>query len=83
MILGQHLLPAKTLYIACRTMKQMVYCIKTLGVRVALAIGMAAAMGISLTVSALTAKTPAAWHRQLASKIEVMRAARPTAVNLG
>ncbi|MFH1035930.1 MAG: S-methyl-5-thioribose-1-phosphate isomerase [Pseudomonadota bacterium] len=82
MILDQRLLPGKTRYMACQDMKQVIYCIKTLAVRGAPAIGVAAAMGISLAASALTAKTPAAFRRQLAAKIETMRAARPTAVNL-
>lgn len=83
MILDQRLLPGKTLYMACRDMKQVIYCIKTLAVRGAPAIGVAAAMGISLAAEALAAKTPAAFRRQLTAKIEIMRAARPTAVNLG
>ena len=83
MILDQRLLPGKTLYMACRDMKQVIYCIKTLAVRGAPAIGVAAAMGISLAASAITAKTAPAFCRQLMAKIEIMRAARPTAVNLG
>ncbi|MBI5524269.1 MAG: S-methyl-5-thioribose-1-phosphate isomerase [Desulfarculus sp.] len=83
MILDQRLLPGKTLYMACRDMRQVIYCIKTLAVRGAPAIGVAAAMGISLAAEGLSAKTPAAFRRQLKAKIETMRKARPTAVNLG
>lgn len=83
MILDQRKLPGTVIYMPCRDMRRVIYCIKTLAVRGAPAIGVAAAMGISLAAQAIRTKGAAAFRRRLAEKIEIMRAARPTAVNLG
>ena len=83
MILDQRKLPGKTAFIACRDMKRVIYCIQTLAVRGAPAIGVAAAMGLVLAGRSLRVKDPTKWRQRLAAKAAVMRAARPTAVNLG
>ena len=83
MILDQRKLPAKTTFVACRDMKRVIYCIQTLAVRGAPAIGVAAAMGLVLAAKAIRAKDPAKWTERFQAQAEVMRAARPTAVNLG
>ncbi|WP_350341599.1 S-methyl-5-thioribose-1-phosphate isomerase [Desulfoferula mesophila] len=83
MILDQRKLPARTTFIACRDMKRVIYCIKTLAVRGAPAIGVAAAMGLVLAAKAVKLKDPAKWAERFRAQAEVMRAARPTAVNLG
>ncbi|MCF8047212.1 MAG: S-methyl-5-thioribose-1-phosphate isomerase [Desulfarculaceae bacterium] len=83
MILDQRKLPSKTTFIACRDMKRVIYCIQTLAVRGAPAIGIAASMGLVLAAKAIRVKDPAKWRQRFAPQAEVMRAARPTAVNLG
>jgi len=83
MILDQRKLPTKTTFIACRDMKRVIYCMQTLAVRGAPAIGIAAAMGLVLAAKAVKVKDPAKWMGRFAAQAEIMRAARPTAVNLG
>ena len=83
MILDQRKLPRGTTFIACRDMKRVIYCIQTLAVRGAPAIGIAASMGLVLAAKAIRVKSPAKWAERFAAQAEVMRAARPTAVNLG
>ncbi|MFH2125288.1 MAG: S-methyl-5-thioribose-1-phosphate isomerase [Pseudomonadota bacterium] len=83
MILDQRKLPGKVTFIACRDMKRVIYCMQTLAVRGAPAIGVAAAMGLVLAAKAVRAKSPAKWMERFAAQAEIMRAARPTAVNLG
>ena len=83
MILDQRKLPSKTTFIACRDMKRVIYCIQTLAVRGAPAIGIAASMGLVLAAKSIRVKDPAKWRQRFAPQAEVMRAARPTAVNLG
>ncbi len=82
MVLDQRRLPAKVTYIPCRDMARVIYCIKTLATRGAPAIGVAAAMGLALAARGIRTKDPAAFRRRFRRKAEVMRAARPTAVNL-
>lgn len=82
MILDQRKLPARTTFIACRDMKRVIHCIQTLAVRGAPAIGIAAAMGLVLAARAIKLKDPAKWRAAFAAQAAVMRAARPTAVNL-
>ncbi len=82
MILDQRKLPARTTFIPCRDMKRVIYCIQTLAVRGAPAIGIAAAMGLVLAGRAIRAKDPAKWRAAFAAQAQVMAEARPTAVNL-
>jgi len=82
MILDQRKLPGKVTFIPCRDMKRVIHCIQTLAVRGAPAIGIAASMGLVLAAQAVRVKDPAKWHERFKAQAEVMRAARPTAVNL-
>ena len=82
MILDQRKLPGKTTFIACKDMRRVIYCIQTLAVRGAPAIGVAAAMGLVLAARAIRIKDLAKWRAAFAEQAEIMRAARPTAVNL-
>ena len=82
MILDQRKLPGKTVYIPCRDMRRVIYCIQTLATRGAPAIGVAAAMGLALAARAIRVKDPAKFRARFKERAEVMRAARPTAVNL-
>jgi methylthioribose-1-phosphate isomerase len=82
MILDQRKLPSKTVFIPCRDMRRVIYCIQTLATRGAPAIGVAAAMGLALAARAIKVKDAAKFRARFKERAEVMRAARPTAVNL-
>jgi methylthioribose-1-phosphate isomerase len=82
MILDQRRLPGKAPYIRCRDMARVIHCIQTLATRGAPAIGVAAAMGLALAARAIRVKDPAKFRERFRRRAEVMRAARPTAVNL-
>ena len=82
MILDQRKLPGRTVFIPCRDMNRVIYCIQTLATRGAPAIGVAAAMGLALAARSIRVKDPQKFREQFAVKAEIMRAARPTAVNL-
>lgn len=82
MILDQRKLPGKVTYIGCGNMARVIYCIQTLATRGAPAIGCAAAMGLVLAARAIRVKDPQKFRLRFAERTEVMRAARPTAVNL-
>ncbi|KMY69125.1 methylthioribose-1-phosphate isomerase [Desulfocarbo indianensis] len=82
MILDQRKLPGRTVFIPCRDMRRVIYCIQTLATRGAPAIGVAAAMGLALAAQAIRVKDPARFRARFRERAEVMRAARPTAVNL-
>jgi methylthioribose-1-phosphate isomerase len=71
LVLDQRLLPAEERWLRCERPEQVADCISTLAVRGAPAIGIAAAYGLAL---AAPAERPAA--------AELLRATRPTAVNL-
>jgi methylthioribose-1-phosphate isomerase len=74
MVLDQRRLPVEEAWLRCDTAEQVAACIRTLAVRGAPAIGLAAAYGMALAESG---DGPA---RQAA---ELLRRVRPTAVNLG
>ena len=69
-VLDQRLLPAQERWVRCESPAEVADCIRTLAVRGAPAIGIAAAYGLAL-----------AEDRRAAA--ELLRATRPTAVNLG
>jgi methylthioribose-1-phosphate isomerase len=70
LVLDQRLLPAEETWISCETPEQVADCIRTLAVRGAPAIGLAAAYGMALAGD------------ERRSAAELLREARPTAVNL-
>jgi methylthioribose-1-phosphate isomerase len=70
LVLDQRLLPAQERWVRCETPAEVADCIRTLAVRGAPAIGIAAAYGLALAAD-----------RRAAA--ELLRATRPTAVNLG
>ena len=82
MILDQRKLPGKTVFMPCRDMRRVIFCIQTLATRGAPAIGVAAAMGLALAARAIKVKDAAKFRARFKEQAEVMRAARPTAVNL-
>jgi methylthioribose-1-phosphate isomerase len=81
-MVDQRKLPGQEVYVRCRTAQEVARAIRTMVIRGAPAIGVAAAMGIALGVRRSSAKGT----RQLAvdfQKIcDMMAATRPTAVNL-
>ncbi len=81
-MVDQRKLPGQEIYVRCRTAQDVARAIRTMVIRGAPAIGVAAAMGIALGVRRSSAKGT----RQLAvdfQKIcDMMAATRPTAVNL-
>ena len=81
-MIDQRKLPAQEIYVRCRTGPEVARAIKTMVIRGAPAIGVAAAMGIALAMrkskSTGTQKFAAEFHKIC----ELMAATRPTAVNL-
>lgn len=83
-LLDQRQLPLIVEVIACRDHHRVAQAIRTLSVRGAPAIGLAAAYGAALAARRLVAEgvTGEAFYRELGSAMAELRATRPTAVNL-
>lgn len=79
-LLDQTLLPGRTEYVACRGYRDVIRAIRTMKVRGAPAIGVAAAYGLALAARE-AAQVPHPWDR-LRAAAEELKNARPTAVNL-
>jgi len=81
-MIDQRKLPANEIYVRCKTAAEVARAIKTMVIRGAPAIGVAAAMGIALGVR----KSKATGTQKLAAEFfklcELMASTRPTAVNL-
>ena len=81
-MIDQRKLPADEIYVRCKTASEVARAIKTMVIRGAPAIGVAAAMGIALGIR----KSKATGTQKLAAEFykicEQMAATRPTAVNL-
>jgi methylthioribose-1-phosphate isomerase len=81
-MVDQRKLPAQEIYVRCRNAQEVAKAIRTMVIRGAPAIGVAAAMGIALGMR----KSPAKGTRQYAVDFQklcdLMAATRPTAVNL-
>jgi methylthioribose-1-phosphate isomerase len=81
-MIDQRKLPSAEVYVTCKTALQVAKAIKTMVIRGAPAIGVAAAMGIALGMR----KSRATGTKQLATEFQktcnLMAATRPTAVNL-
>ncbi|WP_420265965.1 S-methyl-5-thioribose-1-phosphate isomerase [Candidatus Magnetominusculus dajiuhuensis] len=82
MILDQRLLPHAVSYVECTDYRQVVDCIKTLAIRGAPAIGIAAAMGIALAANAIEAAGVEEFTTKLSPAIDDFLNSRPTAVNI-
>ena len=74
--------PRKKLYLTCRTYQEVADAIRTMVVRGAPAIGVAAAMGIALGVREAPGRSVAELRPQFERICETIAATRPTAVNL-
>jgi len=79
-LLDQRLLPSREVFIECRKVAELEVAIKTLAVRGAPAIGVAAAYGAVL--AALEVDESETYFSECESLFDVLAATRPTAVNL-
>lgn len=81
-LLDQRALPARTEYLRLKTAAEVADAIKNMVVRGAPAIGVSAAYGVVLAARARFAEDAATWRSLLEQDLELLGAARPTAVNL-
>jgi methylthioribose-1-phosphate isomerase len=81
-LLDQRLLPRQEVYLEIRDYHDIIEAIRTLAIRGAPAIGVAAAMGAALGALALKTDDPQEFQRQFLTICREIAAARPTAVNL-
>ncbi|MDN3512842.1 MAG: S-methyl-5-thioribose-1-phosphate isomerase [Candidatus Brocadia sp.] len=81
-LIDQTLLPTELKFVYCDDIKSIWHAIKTLMVRGAPAIGIAAAMGVVLGIKDIHEKNTDAFLEELKQVASYLRTARPTAVNL-
>jgi methylthioribose-1-phosphate isomerase len=81
-MIDQRKLPAEEVYVRCKTAAEVARAIKTMVIRGAPAIGVAAAMGIALGMRKSAATGTQKFAAEFYKVCEMMAATRPTAVNL-
>tara|TARA_B100001123_G_scaffold167480_1_gene192825 strand:- start:152 stop:1192 length:1041 start_codon:yes stop_codon:yes gene_type:complete len=81
-MIDQTRLPAEKRFVDCRTIEEVGQAIKTMIIRGAPAIGVAAAMGVSLGADSIEAENYDDFYRTLEEKCDRLGQSRPTAVNL-
>ncbi|TCO83509.1 translation initiation factor 2B subunit I family (IF-2BI) [Plasticicumulans lactativorans] len=81
-LLDQRLLPAVERRLRLGTAAGVAQAIRDMVVRGAPAIGIAAAYGVVLAARARFAEAPAGWRARIGADLDLLAAARPTAVNL-
>jgi len=81
-ILDQRKLPQEVSYLGCRDASSVAQAIRTMAIRGAPAIGVAAAMGIALAAKKARFSNPRTFTRATEKVCQQMRETRPTAVNL-
>jgi methylthioribose-1-phosphate isomerase len=81
-MVDQRKLPARELYVRCRTAAEVARAIRTMVVRGAPAIGVAAAMGLALGAKRSKAQGSKQFVIEFNKNCDVMAGTRPTAVNL-
>jgi len=81
-MIDQRKLPGRVQWVVCKNDKDVVRAIRSMVIRGAPAIGVAAAMGLALGSEAVKATTYDAFERGFREMAERMAKARPTAVNL-
>src|SRR5918992_2174553 len=81
-MIDQRKLPAAEVYVTCRTAAEVAKAIKTMVIRGAPAIGVAAAMGIAVGMRRSSASGTKQFATEFQKACELMAATRPTAVNL-
>jgi methylthioribose-1-phosphate isomerase len=82
MMIDQRKLPSVEVYVTCKTANDVAKAIKTMVIRGAPAIGVAAAMGIALGMRRSKATGTKQFTTEFQKLCDVMAATRPTAVNL-
>ena len=81
-MIDQRKLPAQEVYVRCKTAQEVARAIKTMVIRGAPAIGVAAAMGIAIGMRKSSATGTQKFAAEFYKVCELMAATRPTAVNL-
>jgi len=81
-MIDQRKLPSVEVYVTCRTVAEVAKAIKTMVIRGAPAIGVAAAMGIALGMRRSKATGTKQFATEFQRTCDLMAATRPTAVNL-
>ncbi len=81
-MIDQTRLPNEKVFVDCKTVEDVGHAIKTMIIRGAPAIGVAAAMGISLAADAIDAPDFDTFYAELETKCAALGQSRPTAVNL-
>ncbi len=81
-MLDQSRLPVEVAYLECADYREVAACIKTLKIRGAPAIGIAAAMGVALAAREIRAGDFYGFLRGLEPAFETLLSTRPTAVNI-
>ena len=81
-ILDQRKLPREVRYLDCKDADAVAQAIRTMGIRGAPAIGVAAAMGIALAAKKVRSGRLASFRKRMETVCHQMRQTRPTAVNL-
>src|SRR5918997_670387 len=81
-MVDQRKLPAQEVYVRCRSAQEVARAIRTMIIRGAPAIGVAAAMGIALGMRKSAAKGTRQYAVELQKICDMMASTRPTAVNL-
>src|SRR6187549_350668 len=81
-MVDQRKLPAQEVYVRCRTAQEVSRSIRTMVIRGAPAIGVAAAMGLALGMRRSKASGTKQFATEFQKLCELMAATRPTAVNL-
>src|SRR5215469_14288239 len=82
MLVDQTRLPRETVVVACRSSEDVAHAIRSMQVRGAPAIGVAAAYGLALAALAQRSDDSAEFIRTLETAAALLGATRPTAVNL-
>src|SRR5918993_2698785 len=81
-MVDQRKLPGQEIYVRCRTAQEVARAIRTMVIRGAPAIGVAAAMGIALGMRRSAAKGTKQYAVEFQKSCDLMAGTRPTAVNL-
>lgn len=81
-LIDQRQLPHKLEYVRCASVAEVRNAIQTMVVRGAPAIGIAAAYGVVLAVSAAHKRHPNEWRDTVQADLADLKSARPTAINL-
>ena len=81
-MIDQTRLPHEKIFVDCRTVEDVGHAIKSMIIRGAPAIGVAAAMGVSLAADASNAADFNTFYKKLETQCDALGQARPTAVNL-